>query len=88
MTKTCLKCGGPLELGFTTAEGLVGGDRSHSREPQLVFIVPGVRTSANPIKAFQQGFSDDAVDRRYRIAGLRCSRCGALELYAEDERST
>ena len=83
--KTCGKCGGLLEAGRTTVQGLVAPYLSESTPiSRLVFIVLGTETSPNPIKAFEQGFADEPADRRYRIAGYRCSQCGALELYAED----
>ncbi|RIK74425.1 MAG: hypothetical protein DCC68_23085 [Planctomycetota bacterium] len=71
-----------MERGFTTADGLIGGDNSESQTAQLDFVVVGASTSKNPIKAFQQGLSNEPVDRRYGIVGFRCSGCGLLELYA------
>ncbi len=88
MDKICGKCGGSLEAGFTTAVGLIGGDKAGAREPQLVFVVPGTRSSANPIKAFQQGLADEPTNRVYGIIGSRCSGCGALDLYAGAESGT
>jgi hypothetical protein len=83
--RTCGKCGGLLEAGSTTAQGLLAADLSVSKRiSRLVFIVLGTETSQNPIKAFKQGIADERADRHYRIAGYRCSQCGALELYAED----
>jgi hypothetical protein len=81
--KTCVKCGGALEAGFTTASGLIGGDGTESREPKLVFVVPGTNTSANPLRAFNQGLADEKANRAFGIQGFRCSRCGRLELYAD-----
>ncbi len=83
MNKTCEKCGGPFEAGFTTALGLIGGAKRESHEPQLIFVVPGSARSPNPVKAFQQGLADEPPERSYKIRGFRCSRCGALDLYAE-----
>ena len=82
--KTCGKCGGLLEAGFTTAIGLVAGDKSWTHDSQLVFVVLGTGTAINPVKAIKQGLANEPPDRHYRVAGFRCSECGALELYAED----
>jgi len=49
---------------------------------QVVFVVSGTPTSWNPIEAFGQGISDEPADRRYRLTGTRCSRCGVVEFYA------
>jgi len=74
-----------MEGGFTTAAGLMGGDKSHTQLAQLVFVVAGTPTARNPISAFAQGMSDESTDRRYRIVGVRCSKCGFLEFYGDDE---
>ena len=84
MAQTCGKCGGTLEAGFTTAIGLISGARIESQESQLVFVVPGSRTSMNPLRAFQQGLTDEPSNRPFRISGFRCSNCGALDLYANE----
>jgi len=83
MTTTCPKCGGTLEQGFTTAAGLIGGEKAEGRHAQLIFVVAGTRTSFNPVKAFKQGRADEPANRRYRIFGVRCSHCGFLELYGK-----
>ena len=88
MKKTCGKCGGALQAGVTSAIGLVGGAERESPHSGLIFIVPGHPTSANPITAFQQGLANEPSDRFYHIKGLRCSNCGALVLYADEERRT
>jgi len=82
METTCAKCGGTLEAGFATADGLIGGNGVEGETPKLLFIVLGKATSANPITAFKQGLSDEPANRSYGIRGFRCSQCGAVELYA------
>ncbi len=84
MSKTCSKCGGKLEAGFATAQGLIGVTDTDGRNPHLVFVVLGNATSSNLIAAFQQGIADEPTNRVYGIQGYRCSDCGALELYAND----
>lgn len=83
LTKTCPKCGGTMERGFTTAAALIGGAKVERRQAQLVFVLPGTATSRNPVKAFKQGMSAEPADRPYRIFGVRCSVCGLLELYGD-----
>jgi hypothetical protein len=83
MQKTCQKCGGPIEAGFTTALGLIGGSGLEGQDAQLIFVVEGERTAANPVRAFQQGVAGVPHNRAYTIRGLRCARCGTLELYAD-----
>jgi hypothetical protein len=70
-----------MESGFTTAKGLLFGEKTERNKSQLVFYVPGTPTSCNPINAFQQGLHEEGT-RSYNIIGLRCSACGYLELYA------
>jgi hypothetical protein len=81
MDAKCPKCSGTMEPGVTATKGLLGSESS--QPPQIVFLIPGTATSRNPIKAFQQGLSE-AGDRRYGIAGMRCSGCGYLEFLAKD----
>ncbi len=78
----CPKCGAEMERGFTTAIGLIGGDKTERERAQLVFVVPGTRTAQNPIAAFNQGLLDAPSTRSFRIEGSRCAACGFLELYA------
>lgn len=87
----CRRCGGRMELGHTTALGMGQVDLraplgfSVDTTPRsLVFVVPGVSTSKNPIRAFQQGLSDEPADAVYRIDGFRCTKCGSLEFFAGD----
>lgn len=87
MTKTCPKCGGAMERGFTSAAGLIGETTVDSHQPRLLFVIAGTSTSRNPVKAFEQGMSTEQADRRYRIFGVRCSGCGLLELYSDGEPS-
>ena len=88
MKKTCGKCGGALHAGVTSAIGLVGEAERESPHSGLIFVVSGHPTSANPITAFQQGLAGEPSDRFYRVRGFRCSNCGALDLYADEEQST
>jgi hypothetical protein len=80
--RICAKCGSPVEAGFTTSEGLIGGDRTEDRRSQLLFVVPGTPPSKNPIKAFMRGLADEPGNRYHRIDGFRCIRCGFVEFYA------
>ena len=83
MTTTCPKCGGAMEDGFTTrTTSLVGVE---GQKYPLIFVVNGTPTSRNPVSAFKQGTSDEAPNRPYQISGVRCSQCGYLELYGNDE---
>jgi hypothetical protein len=79
----CPRCNGAMERGFTTAAGLVGGDRVETREAQILFVVPGMTTSSNPVEAFKQGLHDEAGDRYYPLVGTRCSSCGLIEFYGD-----
>ena len=81
-TRVCPKCGGAVEFGFTTSEGLTGGDRIEERRSQLLFVVPGTKPSMNPIKAVAQGLADEPSNRYHRLNGFRCVRCGFVEFYA------
>jgi DNA-directed RNA polymerase subunit RPC12/RpoP len=80
----CHRCGGVMENGYATALGLMAGDMS-SGNPKLVFVVPGVQTSGNPIKAFQQGLQGDQANKAYLLRGYRCPGCGTVELIALEE---
>ena len=82
---TCPKCNGVMERGFTTAAGLIEGDQVETREAQILFVVPGTRTSSNPVQAFKQGLHDEDDNRRYRLSGSRCSTCGFVEFYADGD---
>lgn len=81
MNTTCSKCGGTMQKGYTTAEGLMGVDRISKHVSRLQFLVSDEATSLDPIKAFQQGASGAHERRMYRMEGLRCSKCGFIELY-------
>ena len=85
MSKTCSKCGGTLEEGFTTAQRLVRGSGVEGDTPDLVFVVPESATSSNPVTALKQGLAGEPTNRVYGIRGLRCSQCSALELFADGE---
>ena len=70
----CGKCGGRMEQGSLQISGAAGE-----------FLIPGTKTSINPITAFQQGMSGEPGDRVFpwsTILGYRCSQCGYLEMYA------
>jgi hypothetical protein len=77
MAENCPKCGGTFEEGFLRL------DPVGSLYP--AFVVPGTPTSDNPVKAFLQGLKEEKDDRVFAVGGLRCSRCGYLELYANHE---
>ena len=83
MKQSCPKCGGDMQEGFTTAAGLIGGDKVESQVAQILFVLLGSPTSLNPIKAFKQGRSQDEHQLACGIYGLRCSVCGYLELYGK-----
>ena len=75
-TKTCVKCGGPLEAG-ALGQWLSGGDNNYLST--LEFTIPSSPTTSwNPSKAFRQGMAD----RTFRVKAWRCAHCGYLELYA------
>ena len=79
----CHRCGEVMEDGYATAQGLIGGNPPPG-EPKLVFVVPGGKTSVNPIKAFQQGLQGDRANEAYMLRGYRCPSCGTVELIALD----
>ena len=85
MARVCQRCNAPMERGFTTAHGLIGGDRAPEHRAQILFVVPGTPTSSNPLKAFAQGRADGPSDRRYGIAGWRCTGCGLLEFCSDGD---
>ena len=82
MTTKCPKCGGTMENGFTTAEGLIGGKKLRGQKSQLEFVVSGTPTARNPLEAFRQGTLQEPGDDSYQITGVRCSQCGFIEFYA------
>lgn len=77
----CPSCGAEMEPGFANAIGLTGPTRM---EPRIVFIVPGSKTSLNPVRALQQGLGDEPQDNAYALRGWRCVKCGRVELVATD----
>ena len=85
MTRTCPKCNGVMERGFTTAVGLLFGDKTERQESQILFVVAGTRTSPNPVRAFKQGLLREATDRRYRLSGSRCASCGLVEFHTDGD---
>ncbi len=82
MDNMCPKCSGKMEAGVATAYGLIGGAATPNDESRLVFVVSGKPTSSNPVKAFKQGLANEPADVSFWIKGLRCTRCGFLELFA------
>jgi hypothetical protein len=49
------------------------------------FVVPGTKTSSNPLKAFVQGLEGEPYDRIHdlsEVTSIRCKNCGFLEFYA------
>lgn len=82
MNTTCPKCNGRMEAGVVTrADTRL---RSSLDDASTLFVVPGTRTSRNPLKAFVQGLADERTRRVYYVKALRCSQCGFLELYATE----
>ena len=68
-----------MERGLIQSPGVI----LQQEPPQIQFLIPGSPTPSNPIKAFQQGLHGEGkVDQRYKVAGMWCSECGYLELYA------
>ena len=51
----------------------------------VVLVVAGTPTRQRVTEAFKQGLSDEPGERRYRLAGARCSRCGFVELYSDGD---
>jgi hypothetical protein len=83
MSNMCPKCGAKMQAGVATAQGTIGEVVADS-VPRFVFVIPGATVSRNPIKAFKQGLAE----REFPIKGMRCSKCGFLELFAVDETSS
>jgi hypothetical protein len=69
------RCGEVMDLGYAIAPGFSGN---------VIFVVPGERTSANPITAFKQGLEEVPANKAYRLHGWRCAKCGRVELAAID----
>jgi hypothetical protein len=82
MQRQCYRCNVPMEIGYTSATGLYG---YQDQKPHLVFFFPGEPTSANPIKAFQQGLESEKAPEAYLLHGYRCPTCGLVELVAEEK---
>jgi hypothetical protein len=80
----CPKCGGAMEAGVASAEGLLFGSKASEGVPRLIFVTTGTSTSRNPIKAFQQGLAEEPANQSRLIRGFRCASCGYLEFYATD----
>lgn len=84
----CSFCGGAMELGYAQSRVAFGWRvNAHRDDSHLIFIVPGERTSANPMTAFRQGIEEHPSDRKYIIRGRRCTNCARLEWFAEEQPS-
>ena len=84
MASVCSRCGGSTEEGHPELRD-PKGHIVRWGENRLWFVVHnGIPTSPNPIKAFQQGWQDHPEASEYGVRGVRCTRCGALELFAVD----
>ena len=87
MNNACPKCGGTMQVGIASAEGLLFGSKASEGQPRLLFVTLGEATSMNPVKAFKQGLAGEPTNQGFLIRGLRCATCGYLELYATDPNS-
>lgn len=83
MDKKCAKCGGAMERGYTTADGLVGTMNAPAEAPRLLLVIPGEPIAANPITAFRQGLAGASAGNTYHIWAFRCQSCSFVEFYAE-----
>lgn len=77
--QTCSRCGGVTVRGRmrTVVAGMAGG--------QVEFVIPGTRTSWNPVTAFRQGLAQEPADEVFSLGamgGFLCRSCGHLDLYA------
>jgi hypothetical protein len=84
MNNLCPKCGGTMQVGVASAEGLLFGSKASEGQPRLMFVTLGEATSPNPVKAFKQGLAEEPANEGFLIRGSRCAACGYLELYATD----
>jgi hypothetical protein len=53
---------------------------------RVEFVIPGTKTSLNPLKAFQQGLADEPSDRTYdfsRLSEHLCPKCGHLDFFID-----
>jgi len=58
---------------------------SYEARVRVEFVIPGVQTSWNPIKAFQQGLAGERDDTTFNLnamGGYLCRNCGHIDLYA------
>ena len=75
----CPRCGGLMVRGSLRTRG------AHDDRVRVVFVVPGVKTSWNPVEAFRQGLSDELEDKTFDLSemgGYLCQTCGHIDLYA------
>jgi hypothetical protein len=49
---------------------------------EFSFVRSGTPTSANPIRAFQQGMAVEPADEAFPLTAWRCPKCGFVELWA------
>ena len=84
MNDTCPKCGGTMQPGASAARDISIAAADPAR-PSLIFVLPGPPASSHPIRSFPQGRIDEPGDRIFVVQGMRCAKCGFLELYAVDE---
>ena len=82
MDRTCFKCGVALEAGSLRARE---GPMTIALAKDFSFVRSGTPTSANPIKAFQQGMAGEATDEAFPLTAWRCPKCGFVELCATRE---
>jgi hypothetical protein len=74
-----------MERGRPVITGLM---QSSIDPPVLVLVVPGSKTSRNPIKAFAQGLANESPDRVFSVVFDRCESCGFLEFFGEQTKSS
>ncbi|WP_437201321.1 hypothetical protein [Planctomicrobium sp. SH664] len=75
----CPSCGGELEPGIATAEGLLEGKWAHV--PRLLFVTSPEQPGQGLIESFRAGVRGD-VPQEYRLYGARCKDCTLVQFYA------
>ena len=79
MDRKCVRCGLALEAGSLRARE---GPMAFLFFKEFSFVGAGTPTSANPIKAFQQGMAGEPSDEAFPLTACRCPKCGFVELCA------